>query len=109
MHKRLNQDVQHLPLLIYCTPQVLAHSVDLQIDFIQVPGITHGSTLASNLLGVLATKLFTPSTNTFIGDNDASFSNQEFHIPKAQGKSKLRPHALTDDCCSVALALVGYG
>ena len=32
----LNQDVQHLPLLVHYTPQLLALSVDLQIDFIQM-------------------------------------------------------------------------
>ena len=32
----LNLDVQHLPLLVHYTPQLLALSVDLQIDFIQM-------------------------------------------------------------------------
>ena len=45
----LNQNVQYLILLVYCTPQLLAHSVDLQIDLIQMPDVAHASTLASDL------------------------------------------------------------
>jgi hypothetical protein len=35
-----------------------------------------------------------------------SLGHNQFHVPKAQGKMKVKPNALTDDCRWVAVALV---
>ena len=92
----LKQDVQYLTLLVYCTPQALALAlalaltVDLQIDLIQMPDFTYASTLASDLLGLLATKLLTPGSNTFIGDHNAPLGQHEFHIPKTHGTTTVQ-------------------
>ena len=75
---------------------------------IQKPDVAHASTLASDLSCVLATKLFTPGSNTFIWENNAPLGHHKFHIPKTQGKPKVQPNALADDCRWVAVALAGY-
>jgi len=38
-----------------------------------------------------------------------SLGHNQFHGPKAQGKMKVKPNALTDDCRWVAVALVENG
>jgi hypothetical protein len=88
---------------LYCTPPVLALAVNFQMNLIQVAKIPHRSTLATNLSGALVTQLLTPNTNTFIAHHNASLGHHWLQIPKAQGKTKVRPNALDDDCRWIAV------
>jgi len=62
--------------------------------------------MASNLSAVPETKLLTPGSNTFIGVQNASLGHREFNVSKTQGKTKVQPNALVNDCRWIALALV---
>ncbi len=49
------------------------------------------------LLGVYAAEFLRPFTHSFIGKNHATHSHHFFNIAVAQSKTKIQPHAITDD------------
>ncbi len=49
----LHQDVQHIPILINGTPQVLGLAIDLQKDLIQMPLVAGFGAPALQLIGIL--------------------------------------------------------
>src|SRR2546428_5537929 len=53
----LHQDIEHVPLLIYCPPQVVMFSLDGEHYLIKVPLVSGPRTAATELIGVLLAKL----------------------------------------------------
>ena len=39
----------------------------------------------------------TPLADNFVGDSDATFCEQVFHVSKAKGESMIEPHGVRDD------------
>jgi hypothetical protein len=66
---RLNQDVDHIAVLIHGPPEIVLLPIDSNQDFIQMPGVA-GATLAPiQISGVAGTGLLTPDSNRFIRDD----------------------------------------
>ena len=70
---RLNQDVDHVAVLIHCTPQILLSAANSNEDFVQVPSIAKAALTPLQFSGILRTKLLTPEPNRFIRDDDSAF------------------------------------
>jgi hypothetical protein len=49
---RLNQDVNHIAVLIHCTPEILLLAVDSNEDFVQVPYITEAALTPLQFSGI---------------------------------------------------------
>ena len=64
---RLNQDVDHVTVLIHGPPEILLLAVDPHEDFVQVPDITEAALAAFQLSSIVRTELLTPMSNGFIG------------------------------------------
>ena len=79
----LHQDIQHVPILIDRSPQVLRLSIDLQEHFIQKLLVAWPST-AAELVGVGLSELQTPLAHRFVGHDDPAFGQQLFYITVAQ-------------------------
>src|SRR5262245_47872259 len=65
--------------------------------FIKVPFVTRLRTSATELIGILLTKLAAPFTDGFIGHHHAAFEQELFDITKAQAKPKVQPDGVADD------------
>ena len=69
----LYQDIQHVPFLIYCPPQIVTFALDCQKYFIPLPLVTRPRTAATQLVGILLSKLAAPLTNRLIRHDHSPF------------------------------------
>src|SRR2546427_6162249 len=56
----LDQNIQHVPLLIHGPPEIMARALNRQKHFVQVPLVARPSASAPELIGILLTKLAAP-------------------------------------------------
>src|SRR5687768_4992844 len=66
----LDQDVQHLPVLIDRPPEIMALALDRQKHFIHIPLVAWPRTAATELISIPLTKLAAPFANRLIRYND---------------------------------------
>src|SRR5215813_7448585 len=85
----LHQDIQYVPLLINCPPQIVILTLDRQKHFIKVPIIAGPGTAATELIRILLAELATPLANRLIGHDDSTFKQQLFDITEAEAKPKV--------------------
>jgi hypothetical protein len=66
----LDQDIQHISILVSSPPEGMRFPVDLQIHFIQVPLVTATRTTTAQCIGVGLPKLEAPLPHRFLGHDD---------------------------------------
>ena len=81
---RLNQDVDHVAVLIHGAPEILLLSVDSNEDFVQVPNIAEPALTPLQFSGIVRTELLPPESNRFIRDDDSAFGEKD---PRHLGSS----------------------
>ena len=81
-----NQNIDHVPILIDCSPQVVALASDLYEQFIDVPDVAEPSLFSAQRSGVGRSEFLTPVSDRFVGDKDSSLCKQVFYVSKAQGE-----------------------
>ena len=54
-------------------------------------------------------ELLAPLTNRLIGDDDATFSQQQLNIPQAEAEHVIQPDCVADDLGRKAVAVVWVG
>src|SRR5262245_39632423 len=69
----LHQDIQHVPLLIYCPPQVMTFALDGQKYFIHLPLVSRPRTAATEPVSIRLAKLAAPLANGLIGHDHSPF------------------------------------
>ena len=79
----LDQDIQNLSLAIDGAPQISQTSIDLEIDFVQMPCCVRLRPAFAKVGGDLGPKMIDPSSHGLIGNRDAPFSQQIFHVAEA--------------------------
>jgi len=57
----LNQNIDHVAVLIHGAPQILLFTVDSNEDFVQVPNIAEAALTPLQLSGIVRTELLTPN------------------------------------------------
>jgi hypothetical protein len=67
-----HQDIQHVAVLVHGPPQIMLFAVNGQKNFIQVPFVPRPGTPASDLVGVLLTRLATPLPDRFVRHDHAT-------------------------------------
>src|ERR1700757_3660998 len=68
----LHQNVEHVIVLIHCTPQVMALPVNRQKDLVQVPLVPWLGASTLQLIRIVLSKFQTPLTDGFMGDVDTA-------------------------------------
>ena len=63
----LHQDIQHVPVLIHCPPQIVMLALDRQKHLIHMPLVAGPGTAATELIGILLAKLAAPLADRLIG------------------------------------------
>ena len=81
---RLDEDVDHIPVLIHSPPKILALTVDRHEDFVQEPCISEAPLLSLQAPRVVGTELPAPLPNRLIRHDDASFGQQILDIPETR-------------------------
>jgi len=69
----LHQDIEHVPILIDCPPQIMVLAFDRQKHFIEVLLVSRLRAAATELISILLAKLATPLADRLIGHDHATF------------------------------------
>ena len=93
---RLDQNVDHVAVLIHGAPQIPLLAVDSNEDFIQMPVVAQPSLSSLQSPSIVETELLTPLTDRFIGYDDAALGEKIFDIPETQAEAMISPHRIAD-------------
>ena len=93
----LNQDVNHVAVLIHGPPKILLLAIDPHEDFVQVPDIAEAALAPLQLSSIVRTELLTPMSNGFIGDHDSAFGEKILDISETQAETMIDPDGMAND------------
>src|SRR6516225_240083 len=94
---RLDQNVEHVAVLVDRAPQVSLCAVDLNEHLIQVPFVARPRTTTAQLVRVLLPEPVAPGPDRLIGHVDTTFEHQLLHVAEAQREPVIQPDATADD------------
>ncbi len=103
---RLDQDVDHVPVLIHGTLQILPLTVDGHEDFVQEPCISESTLSSSQTPYILETELPAPAAECLVGHDDSSFGQQIFNISETDTESVVEPDGMTDDFAWISVPMI---
>ena len=87
---RLDQNVDHVAVLIHGPPQIPLLAVDSNEDFIQMPVVAQPSLSSLQSPSIVETELLTPLPDRFIGYDDAALA-EKILDPGNSGRSDDKP------------------
>ena len=79
----LEQDVDHIAVLVDRTPEVLALPANGHEEFVQVPSVTHGASAMAEAPRVGEAEGLAPQADGFVRDEDATLREQVFDVTEA--------------------------
>ena len=82
----LNQDVEHIPVLVDRSPQVVPLTPDPNEDLVHVSDIAELALTTLELASVSRSELPTPLSDGLIGDDDATLREEFLQVTEAQGE-----------------------
>jgi hypothetical protein len=85
----LHQDIQHMPLLINCTPEVVKFAVDFEKYLIEMPLVAGLWSAASQLIGRVLPESMTPLTDCLIGEYNRDYQDLLIGRPGMQPNTKV--------------------
>ena len=94
---RLDEDVDHVAVLIHGPPQILPLSVDRDENFVQEPCISESTLASFQTLYIVETALRAPPSDCFLGHHDSAFGEQILDISETDAESVVQPDCMTDD------------
>ena len=103
---RLDEDVDHVAVLIHGTPQILPVTVDRDEDFVQEPCISESTFSSFQTPCIVEPELRAPPADCLVGHGDSSFGEQIFDISEADTESVVKPDGMTDDFGWIAVAVI---
>ena len=83
----LDQDIQNLSFAIDGAPQINQASINLQIDFVQMPSGVRLRPAFTKVSRDYRSKMIDPSSHGLAGDRDSTFRQQIFDVAEAQSES----------------------
>jgi len=102
----LNEDVQDLAFVVYCTPHEHAFAVDPDDHLIEMPdGARAGS---ADIGGNGPAELLGPAPHRFVGDVDPPFGQNLLDVSQTERKFEVQPDRLADHFWREPVSLVGY-
>jgi hypothetical protein len=102
----LNEDVDHISILVDSPPEIVAFASYVLEEFIQVPDVSLATIPTSEVPSVLDSELLTPLPDCFVGDDDTPLCQEILNISKAQAESVIQPDSVTDDLGREAVSVV---
>jgi hypothetical protein len=93
----LNQDVDHVSILIDGPPEVVPLALDIHEELVQVPDVSQLPLPAPEPPGVAWAELPTPLPDRLVGDDDSSLRQEFLNVSEAQAEAVVQPDGVTDD------------
>jgi hypothetical protein len=93
----LNEDVDHISILVDSPPEIVALALYVHEEFIQVPDVSLATMPTSEVPSVPDSELLTPLPDRFVGDDDSPLCQELLNISEAQTESMIQPDPVTDD------------
>ena len=94
---RLDENIDHVTILINRTPELLSFASDRDEDLVQVPRVTQPTLTPLQRASVFRAELEAPKPDRFVGNRDAALGEKVFYIPKAETEPVVEPYGMTDD------------
>src|SRR5215471_2993309 len=105
----LDQNIQHVIVLVHSTPEIMALPADGQEHLVQVPLVPWLGASVLQLIGVVLPKLQTPLADGLMGHVDATLEQDLLYVAVAQREAIIEPDAMADDLAGEAMVLVAFG
>ena len=105
----LHQAIEYDPVLVNGAPQEVQLALDPNEHFIEFTICRRPGSPPPHLIGKARTQLQTPLPDALIRDNDTSFSQQQFNVPKAQAEYVVQSDRVADQLGREAVAIVRVG
>ena len=102
----LHQDIQHIPILIPRSPEVVAFAIDREENFIEMPRVTRLRASASERIGRGLADFPAPLADRLIGDDDPAGEQRFFDIAIAEAEPAIEPDRVADDLDREAVVLI---
>ena len=96
---RLDENIDHVTILINSAPEILPLSLNRDEDLVQVPRIAEATLPTLQRSSVFRAELDAPKPNRLVGNRDAALGEKVFYIPKAETEAVVEPNGMTDDFC----------
>jgi hypothetical protein len=93
----LDQDIDHIAILIDGAPQILPPTGDLHEDLVKMPCVAEPRLPPASSGSVFRPELFTPAANGLIGHLDAALGQEILDVSETQRESVVEPHCVADD------------
>jgi hypothetical protein len=93
----LHQDIQHVAILIHCSPEGVGLPVDFEKNLIQMPGVSQLAATFFQRIGRRLPEFQTPLPNRFIRDHYPTLSHHLFTSTKAEREAEIQPDNVADD------------
>jgi hypothetical protein len=103
---RLDENIDHVTILVNGAPEILTLASDCDEDLVQVPRVTQLTLTPLQRASVFRAELETPKSDRFVGNRDAALGEKVFHIPKAETEAVVEPNGMTDDFCWKSVSTV---
>ena len=94
---QLDEDVDHITVLVNAAPEIVLLTPNVHEEFIQVPGIAQPTLATLERTSVLGTELQTPQSDALVGDDDPPLCQEIFDISEAQAEAVVEPNGMADD------------
>jgi hypothetical protein len=93
---RLDQNVDHVPVLIDGTPQILLQPFDSNKDLIQVPVVAEPALSSLQFPCIVRTEFLTPLPDRLIRHSESALGEKILDISEAQAEAMVNPHRIAD-------------
>jgi hypothetical protein len=102
----LNQDVDHVTILIHGTPQILLLAINPNENLIQVPVIAQSPLSSLQFPSIGRTELLTPLPDRLVRHDDSALGKKILDITEAQAEAMISPDRIADDLGRVTITEV---
>jgi hypothetical protein len=92
-------------VLIHAAPKIVLHALDPDEHLVQVPLVPGPWPSAAQAVGKASAEFLAPAPNSLIGNDSATFSQEQLDIPQAEAEQMVQPDNMTDDLGGKAMAV----
>ncbi len=105
----LDQEVEHLPLIVDSPPQPVFSATDLDGHFVEMPACVRARTAVAKIASDQPAKLQKPAPDRLVRDVDATLGQQFLNIATRQREPGIEPNRVLDDHRRKAMSLGKLG
>ena len=102
----LDQHIEDLAFGVDSAPEVDHAAIDLEIDFVHMPGRVGLRSAFAQVRRDLGSKMIHPAPDGLLGFHDPTLGQQILDVAKAQGQPAIKPDRVLDDFGRKAIAAI---